>query len=66
MPPAYPAPSPAGYNPFKDMLSKFSFLVILTGADVLVSIPVKIASLLANPFILLSKLEKPSFNESTT
>ena len=39
IPPAYPAPSPHGYNPFMfDCL--FSFLVICTGDELLVSTPV--------------------------
>ena len=54
IPPAYPAPSPHGYNPFMfDCL--FSFLVICTGDELLVSTPVNIASGCANPFIDLSK-----------
>ena len=40
IPPAKPAPSPEGYIPFTSILSKLLFLVILTGAEVLVSIPV--------------------------
>lgn len=51
IPPAYPPPSPQGYR--FDMLTLFKlsgFLSILTGEEVLVSTPVKIASLSANPF----------------
>ena len=45
MPPAYPAPSPVGYSPFKEEHSKVSLLrVICTGALVRVSTPCKIAS----------------------
>ena len=45
MPPAYPAPSPVGYNPFRVEHSKVSlFRVICTGALVRVSTPCKIAS----------------------
>ena len=59
IPPAYPAPSPHGYNPFIfDCL--FSFLVICTGDELLVSTPVNIASGCANPFIDLSKYFIPS------
>ena len=61
IPPAYPAPSPHGYNPYMfDCL--LSFLVICTGDELLVSTPVNIASGCANPFIDLSKYFLPSLS----
>ena len=66
IPPANPAPSPVGYRPSTFTLSKVDVLLILTGADVLVSIPVKTASSLAYPFIFLSKFSIPSLSASIT
>ena len=43
IPPEYPAPSPQGYIPLM-LDSKFSSLIILTGEEVLDSIPAKIVS----------------------
>ena len=43
-----------------------SFLIILTGDELLVSTPVKIASSSANPFILVSKYFIPSFKVLAT
>ena len=51
IPPAYPAPSPQGYNPFI-LLSKFSSLIILTGDDVLATTPKSIAPSSLKPFIV--------------
>ena len=53
MPPAYPAPSPQGYIP-AILETKFSFLMILTGEELLVSTPVKMLSGFANPFNLVT------------
>jgi hypothetical protein len=45
IPPAYPAPSPIGYNPLSEMLSMVSAsLRILTGEELLVSTPVSTAA----------------------
>ena len=56
MPPAYPAPSPAGYI-FIEPSARFVSLSrnILIGALVLVSAPVRTAVFDAKPLILLSK-----------
>ena len=50
IPPAYPAPSPAGYRPV--IASPDSFLTIITGELVRDSTPSKIASCLLKSFIL--------------
>jgi hypothetical protein len=54
IPPAYPAPSPHGYNPFTFDINS-SFLKILTGEELLVSTPVSNAFLSAKPLSFLSK-----------
>ena len=58
IPPAYPAPSPHGYIPLI-LEVKFSFLIIFTGDDVLVSGAAMMASSLAKPFIFVSKFWMP-------
>ena len=63
IPPAYPAPSPHGYIP-SILDSYFSSLIILTGEDVLDSIPEIILSPEENPLILFSKWIKASFKDS--
>ena len=59
MPPAYPAPSPIGYRPFVDTLSRSSFLLILTGHDDRVSGPTIIPESI-KPGIRLSKYSNAS------
>ena len=63
MPPAYPAPSPHGKIPliFDNSLSS---LTILTGDDVLLSTPSRIASSLLYPFMFFEKPSTHSFNAS--
>ena len=65
MPPAYPAPSPAGYIP-RISLWPSSFLKILIGDDVLVSIADKTVLPSAKPFIFLSNSVNASFNAIVT
>ena len=50
IPPAYPAPSPAGYNPV--IASPNSFLTMITGELVRDSTPSRTASFLLKSFIL--------------
>ena len=50
MPPAYPAPSPQGNNPFRRTCCKVSLsLMMRTGDDVRVSTPIMVASLVRKP-----------------
>lgn len=65
IPPAYPAPSPQGYIP-AILLTKFSFLGILTGEELRVSKPVKMLSGLAKPLSFVSKYASPSFKVVAT
>jgi len=59
IPPAYPAPSPHGYIPF--ILDwKVLSLLILTGDEVLLSIPESSASSLEYPLIFLPNSIIPS------
>ena len=65
MPPAYPAPSPHGYNPHTDVLTSSSFLIILTGLDVLLSTPESTASFLSKSCINLENhahLQQPNLS----
>ena len=59
MPPAYPAPSPAGKSP-AILDSKFSSLIILTGDDVLLSTADKITSSSQKPSIRFPKYSMAS------
>ena len=63
IPPAYPAPSPQGYNPLISMWLRDSLsLVMRTGADVRVSIQITMASLVRNPLAERPKTLKPLRN----
>ena len=63
MPPAYPAPSPHGNRPLISD-SQFSFLIILTGLDVLLSTPENTASSISKPLMCFAKPLTPSLIES--
>lgn len=65
MPPAYPAPSPHGISPCKE-LSPLSPLIILTGELERVSTPVSNASAQANPFIFASNCGRASLSPPQT
>ena len=66
MPPAYPAPSPHGYNPHTDVLTSSSFLIILTGLEVLLSTPDSTASFLSKSCMNFENPCTPSTTESAT
>ena len=66
IPPAYPAPSPIGSIPGYPSAIIFSSLFILTGDDVLDSIPERIVSGSSYPSIVLPKLSKLSRSASLT
>ena len=60
IPPAYPAPSPHGKSPPTEMCCRVSLSRMMrTGAEVRVSIPITVASLVRNPREVRPKCSNP-------